>query len=95
MRIRRFFVRVHRWAGLASALFLAVAGLTGTPLAFYNELDELLNPALYEDRSSSAETSLLPNQQLIDRIEKEWPGTRVRYINLRTEPGRQSRGLPR
>lgn len=43
---RRFWVVIHRWAGLALALFLSIAGLTGSLLAFYDELDAWLNPAL-------------------------------------------------
>jgi uncharacterized iron-regulated membrane protein len=35
---RQFWVIAHRWAGLTIALFLIVAGATGTLLAFYDEL---------------------------------------------------------
>jgi uncharacterized iron-regulated membrane protein len=38
---------VHRYVGLVMTLFLVVAGLTGSLLAFYHELDSLLNPGLY------------------------------------------------
>ena len=41
---RPFWVGVHRWAGLATALFLCVAGLTGSMLAFKEDLDAWLNP---------------------------------------------------
>lgn len=43
---RRLWVIVHRWAGLCLAFFLSVAGLTGSLLAFYDELDAWLNPSL-------------------------------------------------
>ncbi|WP_239797555.1 PepSY domain-containing protein [Candidatus Nitrotoga arctica] len=36
---RLFWVRIHRYAGLVTALFLAVAGLTGNVLAFTFEID--------------------------------------------------------
>ncbi len=39
---------VHRYAGLSMTVFLVVAGLTGSLLAFYHELDQLLNPGLYQ-----------------------------------------------
>ena len=39
-------VRLHRYAGLATALFLLVAGLSGALLAFNHELDAALNPAM-------------------------------------------------
>jgi uncharacterized iron-regulated membrane protein len=41
---RYFWVLVHRYAGLYMAFFLLVAGLTGSVLAFYHELDGWLNP---------------------------------------------------
>ena len=36
---RAFWVVVHRWAGLTLALFLAVAGLTGSLLPWIEELE--------------------------------------------------------
>jgi uncharacterized iron-regulated membrane protein len=41
---RQLWVRVHRYAGLFMALFLVVAGLTGSVLAFRAEIDAWLNP---------------------------------------------------
>ncbi len=41
---RQFWVKVHRYAGLYMAVFLLVAGLTGSVLAFEPELDHWLNP---------------------------------------------------
>lgn len=45
--IRAFCVKLHRWAGLAIAGFLIVVGLTGSLLAFWNELNHWLTPNLY------------------------------------------------
>ncbi|NOT21739.1 MAG: PepSY domain-containing protein [Nitrospiraceae bacterium] len=41
---RHFWVLIHRYAGLFMAFFLIVAGLTGSILAFDNELNGWLNP---------------------------------------------------
>lgn len=41
---RQTWVLIHRYAGLYMAFFLVVAGLTGSLLAFYHELDAWLNP---------------------------------------------------
>lgn len=46
LRERPAWVLVHRWVGLAMAGFLVVAGLTGSLLAFYPELDAAMNPQL-------------------------------------------------
>jgi uncharacterized iron-regulated membrane protein len=43
---RPFWVIVHRWAGLTLALFLAVAGLTGSLLPWFDELDAATAPAM-------------------------------------------------
>lgn len=45
--MRPLLVLLHRYLGLATALFLALAGLTGSLLAFQHEIDEWLNPTFY------------------------------------------------
>ncbi|TKB72386.1 MAG: hypothetical protein E8D46_14345 [Nitrospira sp.] len=40
---RRFWVLIHRYAGLFMAFFLIVAGFTGSILAFDGELNGWLN----------------------------------------------------
>jgi uncharacterized iron-regulated membrane protein len=47
MKIRPFWVLVHRYTGLGMTLFLIVVGLTGSLLAFYKNLDRAINPAFY------------------------------------------------
>jgi uncharacterized iron-regulated membrane protein len=44
---RQFFVLAHRWVGLAMALFIVLAGLTGSALAFREELEAWLAPGLH------------------------------------------------
>ena len=45
--MRRGCVRVHRYAGLGMAFFLIVAGVTGSVLAFHDEIERWLNPDLF------------------------------------------------
>jgi uncharacterized iron-regulated membrane protein len=52
MRLRPALVRLHRWFGLAAALWLFLVGLTGSILVFYGELDHSLNPALFRPDGS-------------------------------------------
>ncbi|AMK77220.1 MULTISPECIES: PepSY-associated TM helix domain-containing protein [Methylomonas] len=54
MKIRPFWVLVHRYAGLAMTVFLIIVGLTGSLLAFYSELEHLISPQL------SAPASAMP-----------------------------------
>ncbi|MGO9430296.1 PepSY-associated TM helix domain-containing protein [Rhodoblastus sp.] len=44
--IRKVFVFLHRWVGLALALFLIIEGLTGSLLAFRGDLTRFFDPAL-------------------------------------------------
>ncbi|HET8760129.1 MAG TPA: PepSY-associated TM helix domain-containing protein, partial [Nitrospiria bacterium] len=81
---RPFWVLVHRYAGLAMAIFLTIAGLTGTVIAFNHELDEWLNPALFTTPSTGEP---LPTVELIARVERANPQFRVGYAPLRADPG--------
>ena len=52
--MRPVLVLLHRYVGLATALFLFLAGLTGSLLAFHHEIDEWLNPGFYAVGAASA-----------------------------------------
>lgn len=89
---RRFSLRpglvwAHRILGLATALFLAIAGLTGAVLAFHGEIDRLLNPAAY--RAVAAGAPLSP-EALAQRIEAGDPRRAVWYMSLEREAGRSA-----
>jgi uncharacterized iron-regulated membrane protein len=42
-RLRRFSTSAHRWIGLVAGAYLVLAGLTGSVLAFWQDIDEWLN----------------------------------------------------
>ena len=46
-RVRRFWLALHRWLGFAILLFVVVAGVTGSAIAFWRGLDAWLNPDWY------------------------------------------------
>lgn len=46
--IRHLFVWLHRWVGLSLTIFLVIIGLTGSVVAFQEELDHWLNPELFK-----------------------------------------------
>ena len=46
---RRHLLLIHRWLGLALALWFILLGLTGSVLVFQSEVDQWLNPALLRD----------------------------------------------
>lgn len=82
--MRATLVLLHRWFGLATALFLFIAGLTGAVISWDHELDAWLNPTLYEAQTTG---SALPALELARRIEAADPHARVTYLPLSAEPG--------
>jgi uncharacterized iron-regulated membrane protein len=75
MNLRKFWIIVHRYVGLATAAFLVVSGLTGSILAFEGEYDRLMHSSLWR---VEPEASRLNEQDLFDRVEHEMtsPGSR-------------------
>lgn len=85
--LRPFLVRLHRYAGLALAFFLIVAGASGAVIAFTDEIDTALNPDLRLARPGSAVVSAY---DVIDRIQADDPRGRVTFAQLAAIPGRAS-----
>ncbi|WP_027803643.1 PepSY-associated TM helix domain-containing protein [Paraburkholderia dilworthii] len=92
--MRRQFVRLHRWFGVATALFLFVAGLSGAIIAWDHELDAALNPSFFKARTGGPALSGL---ELARRVEAADPRLQVTYLPLAAEPGHtlQMMVLPR
>lgn len=67
---RRFWVLLHRYAGLYMAFFLIVAGVTGSLIAFYDELEGIVNPHLHQVAPRGA---ALDAPTLIERAEARVP----------------------
>ncbi|WP_127090843.1 PepSY-associated TM helix domain-containing protein [Aquabacter cavernae] len=76
---------MHRCIGLTTALFLTLAGLTGSIIAFNRELDALLNPAFYE---TTGEGPFLSAEALAAKVEAHDPRLSVWSVSLeRTRDG--------
>jgi uncharacterized iron-regulated membrane protein len=82
--VRSFLVLVHRWFGLAAALFLFIAGVTGALISWDHELDAWLNPQLYKARTPGEPRTAL---ELARSLEAADSRVRVRYLPLAAEPG--------
>ncbi|MFN3624987.1 MAG: PepSY-associated TM helix domain-containing protein [Hyphomicrobium sp.] len=85
--MRNLFVLIHRWAGLFTAVFLFIAGLTGAVISWDHELDEWLNPHLFDARITDPNASPLPALELVDKLEAADPKAQVTYFSLAHEPG--------
>jgi uncharacterized iron-regulated membrane protein len=80
---------VHRWVGLLVAVFLFVAGTTGSLLAFWTDLDLLLNPELLRSDPPWPGSQPLDALELRDRVQRQLPqGFQLDTAMLAREPGR-------
>ncbi|PWB82822.1 MAG: hypothetical protein C3F11_09860 [Methylocystaceae bacterium] len=59
-RARKFWTALHRWVGLVAGAYLVVAGLTGSVLAFWEDIDEWLNADIMTVAPPSADASYRP-----------------------------------
>ncbi|HCJ29520.1 MAG TPA: PepSY domain-containing protein, partial [Pseudomonas sp.] len=82
--MRPILVLLHRYIGLATALFLFFAGITGSILAFHHELDEWLNPAFYHTTSKGP---VMAPGTLVDHVQQANPRMQVWYMEFPDEPG--------
>ncbi|CAL94993.1 PepSY-associated TM helix domain-containing protein [Azoarcus olearius] len=85
--MRPYCVLLHRYVGLATAVFLAVAGLTGAVLVWYHELDALLNPHWLRTAPPTSTAQPLDPLVLRERVAQAYPGARVNHVLLHREPG--------
>lgn len=82
--MRAAFTVIHRWAGLFIAVFLFIAGLTGAVISWDHELDEWLNPHLFDAKTTGP---TLPPMELKRRVEEADPKIRVSFFPLSFEEG--------
>lgn len=80
-RWRAWWLAIHLWLGLSVGAVLAIAGVTGSVLVFWLELDEWLNPALLTVDVPSGEAAYRPVGELLAAAERAArPGSRVTYF---------------
>lgn len=81
---RQILVLLHRYVGLVIAAFMVVAGLTGSLIAFRDELDVWLNPELFQARTVGTP---LPIEDIVTRVERSDARVMVSVLPLQAEPG--------
>lgn len=82
MRWRAAAVVVHRWVGLVMAGFLLLAGLTGALLAWYHELDAMINPSLMRVVPPSPTTQARDGLWLRQQVQDAYPEARVNHVSF-------------
>ncbi|OYO28137.1 PepSY domain-containing protein [Janthinobacterium sp. PC23-8] len=85
--MRTPLVLLHRWFGLALALFLFISGLTGAVISWDHELDAWLNPQLFQAASGKHRAGTKNGLQLARQVEANDARLRVNYTLTALEPG--------
>jgi len=87
-RLRATALWLHRWVGLVISVFLIVAGVTGSVLAFFHDLDAALNPELFHVEPPGPGAPLLDPLELHARIQRDLPsGQRLEGVLLDLHEG--------
>jgi uncharacterized iron-regulated membrane protein len=82
---RQFFVFLHRWVGLSLTIFLVIIGLTGSVVAFQEELDHWLNPELF--KVAIRDAPLLDPLALREKAQALETRAEADFLSLRQVPG--------
>jgi uncharacterized iron-regulated membrane protein len=83
--MRKGLVVLHRYLGLTMAVFLVIAGVTGSIMAFEDEIDTWLNPQLFRVDSRG---DMLSPARLAASVERQDARLRVTYVPIVSSPGR-------
>lgn len=81
---RRSLSRLHRWIALTLGLWLAFAGVTGSVLVFWKEIDAPPRPAL-------AEGAARPVSDFVRAARDHWPAEAFVYRAFPPRPGEAAR----
>lgn len=80
IRIRPTLVFWHRWFGLLAAVWLILMAVSGSLIAFYQEIDHALNPEIFS--ISHQGRSALPLEQVTEAAEKKFPGSYTEIVDF-------------
>src|SRR4051812_43378546 len=67
MSLRPAILKIHLFLGIVGGVFFIILGVTGSVIAFENDLDHWFHPALWYVPAGAA---LLPEQELIDAVNR-------------------------
>src|SRR5688572_27616870 len=87
MGMRSLWVGLHRYVGLVLAGFLIVAGLTGSLLAWNDELEAFISPHLFRVTAPSPDARRLDPLVIRDRLQAAYPHALAVRVPLSQEPG--------
>ena len=85
--MRAVMLPVHRYVGLLLALFLAIAGITGSLLAWNEELEAAISPQLFRVTAPPGSTRMAP-LPLHSQVQARYPGALAARLPLEFSDGR-------
>jgi uncharacterized iron-regulated membrane protein len=77
--MRKLLFNLHLYGALAVGIFVVIIGVTGSIMAFEDDIDRLLNPKLFD---VAAEERHMPVAGLLQAAAKAYPGQRVAMMRL-------------
>ncbi len=83
MNLRRTLMPVHRWAGLTLGLIAIALALTGAGMAFRNQLDPLVYPAMM---AAPRCPTMLPLDRFADAARAQHKASALDYLRIKGEP---------
>src|SRR5580700_10175650 len=83
MKVRGALLKVHLYLGLVAAIFLVILGLTGSVMAFENDIDHWLHPGLFYVKAGPR---TLREQDLIRVAESSVAPARVAAVQVFRQP---------
>lgn len=78
-KTRKFWLKVHLWVGLVTALPVTAVAVTGAALAFAPELHRWDQPELYRVEASGER---MAPEEIARRVTTEYPGAEIYQISL-------------
>ena len=88
LTLRQSCLWIHRYTGLAMAAFLIIAGITGTLLAFHDELDDVFNHKLANIEAQHKPP--LPIATLHDAVISAYPQYQFSSMPTSVEPNKSA-----
>ncbi len=77
----------HRWFGIIGGVWLLLIAVTGSILAFYQELDRVFNPQLFHAASTAPNDAPWRIAAAIAAAEATIPGAMASYTRLPAAAG--------
>src|SRR5437879_330314 len=81
--MRKTIFNLHLYTALIAGLFVVILGVTGSIMAFEDDLDRIFNPGLYRVQAGSQP---LPVATVLEAVKKAYPGQRLSGLRLPWSP---------